>query len=142
MVNAMPRFLEDISKDAGSDDKKAQPLEEAEFADPQNSLARFDYVGFLYTAVLVDVPPEGLDESLATPRKAAAIFESEARAQPGMHRYQQAMADVSLSIGKRLFELGRYREATAELHARLESRHGHHGARFRKPGTVRGDPAA
>lgn len=94
--------------------KKAQPMEEAEFADPQNSLARFDYAGFLYTAAAVDVPPEGLAESLATLRKAAAIFESEARAQPGMHRYQQAMADVSLSIGKRLFELGRYREATAE----------------------------
>ncbi len=93
--------------------RKAQPLEEAELADPQNSLAKFDYANYLFWVAAVDVPREGLAESLATLRQAAARFESLDRAQPGLVRNQQALGSVYLHIGHRLMAQEHSRDALA-----------------------------
>jgi len=100
--------------------KKAQPLEEAQLADTQNSLGKFDYANYLFLAAAVEVPREGLAESLATLRKAAALFESLDRAQPGLVRNQQALAAVYLHIGHRLMAQGNYREALSAYTGALD----------------------
>ncbi len=94
--------------------RKAQPFEEAALADPQNSLAKFDYASYLFKAASVDVPPAGLAESVAMLRKALANFESLDHAQPGLVRNEKALADTRRYLGHRLLAMGTYREALAE----------------------------
>jgi tetratricopeptide (TPR) repeat protein len=100
--------------------KKAQPLEEADLADPQNHSAKFDYANYLFVVAAVDVPPKGLPESLATLRKAASIFGSLAAAEPGMERHDRALAVTSQYIGHRLLAMGKYAEALVEYRRAVE----------------------
>jgi eukaryotic-like serine/threonine-protein kinase len=88
--------------------KKAQPLEEAEAADPKDSTAAGVYAMFLLKLAALDVPPEGLAESLATLRRAAAIFESPA---VSLDFYRGDLARTYNYIGLRLIALGNNPEA-------------------------------
>jgi len=99
--------------------KKAQPLEEADFADPQNNSAKFEYASYLFSAAAVETPREGLAESLATLRKAAALFESLGAAEPGIERYNHAIADASEYMGHRLLAMGNYSAALAQYNRAL-----------------------
>lgn len=94
--------------------KKAEALEKADLADPQSRSAQFDYATFLLKAGRVDVPPEGLAESLGMLREAAGRFASLAAAEPGLRRYDLSWAHTSLYIGDRLLAMGKYEEALAE----------------------------
>jgi tetratricopeptide (TPR) repeat protein/predicted Ser/Thr protein kinase len=94
--------------------QKAQVLEEAAFADPKNHIAQYDYAGFLEKSAMLDVPRSGLAESLATLRKAAAMFEQFSAAAPGVLRYHRELTQVYLYAGHRLFAMGKYDEAVTE----------------------------
>ncbi len=88
--------------------RKAQPLEEAEVADPKDSAAAGVYAMFLLKMAALDVPREGLAESLATLRRAAAIFESPA---VSLDFYRADLARTYNYIGLRLADLGSPSEA-------------------------------
>jgi tetratricopeptide (TPR) repeat protein len=94
--------------------KKAHPLEEADFADPQTNSAKFDYASYLITEAMVDALPEELPESVATLRRAAGLFESLAAAQPGVERYDRGLASAWRSVGDRLLAMQQPSAALAE----------------------------
>jgi serine/threonine protein kinase len=100
--------------------RKAQPLEEADLADPQNQSAKFDYANYLFVAATVDVPAKDLPESLATLRKAASIFESLAAAEPGIERHDRALAVTCQYMGHRLLAMGKYAEALVQYRRAVE----------------------
>jgi tetratricopeptide (TPR) repeat protein len=77
-------------------------------ADPKDSSAASGYAVFLLKTAALDVPPEGLPESLATLRRAAAILESPTAS---VDYYQSDLALTYNYIGRRLIALGNYSEA-------------------------------
>jgi len=93
--------------------KKAEALEKADLVDPQSRSAKFDYATFLLKAGRVDVPAEGLAESLGMLRDAAGRFESLAAAEPGLRRYDLSLAHTYRYIGDRLLAMGKYEESLA-----------------------------
>jgi len=99
--------------------KKARPLEEADLADPENSLAKFDYALFLIEASRVEAPPSELPESLANLRKAAATFESLAAAEPGVVRYRHSIGNVHQYMGDLLRKMKKPRDASEEYQQAL-----------------------
>jgi tetratricopeptide (TPR) repeat protein len=103
--------------------KKAQPLEEADRDDPGNNLARYDYAYFVLKASIVDVPPEGLAESLAALRECLATFEALSAEAPQMERYDRAMAIAREYMGHRLLALKRPAEARVEYQRALKLVH-------------------
>jgi serine/threonine protein kinase len=103
--------------------KMALPLEEAAAADPQNSQAAGDYAGFLLKSASLDVGRDGLAESLATLRRAVAIFESQ-----GPHVYDLKIATTYIYIGQRLVAMARYPEAVAQFQHTLSIADAFHSA--------------
>jgi serine/threonine protein kinase len=90
--------------------KKAQPLEEMDFADDQNHSSRIDYAIFLLKAGMVDVPPDGVTESLASLRRSSAMLESLAAEGTGVD-YDRELALAYEYTGHRLLAMGRTAEA-------------------------------
>jgi tetratricopeptide (TPR) repeat protein len=99
--------------------KKAQPLEEADLADPQNHLARYDYALFQLKLATVEVSPDELAESLVTLRQAARTFASLAAAEPGVIRYDHSLADTYRCMGNHLTKMERNAEAQVEYQRSL-----------------------
>jgi tRNA A-37 threonylcarbamoyl transferase component Bud32 len=93
--------------------KKAQPIAEESAADPENSLATGDYAGYLLRSAAVDVPPEGLAESLATLRKAAGIFQ-QLQASGGKDVFGPSEATAHFYMGQRLAAMAELAEAVKQ----------------------------
>jgi tRNA A-37 threonylcarbamoyl transferase component Bud32 len=89
---------------------KALPMAEEAARDPQNSVASANYAALLMRSAALAVPPEGLAESLATLRRAAALFES-LKATGGGDVYSTLEATAHLYMGHRLTALADYSEA-------------------------------
>jgi eukaryotic-like serine/threonine-protein kinase len=94
--------------------KKAQPLEEADRDDPQNHSAKYDYAYYLLSVAIVDVPPEGLAESLATLRRVNTMIESLVAEATGVDRYEASLVLAYQFTARRLLQLGRSAEAADE----------------------------
>ena len=100
--------------------KKAQPLEEADLADPRNRLAKFDYATFLLDRSKVEVAPGQAAETLSNLRQAAAMFAGLGEAEPGVTKYDRSTADAYGWTGRRLMETGRPSEALAQFEQALQ----------------------
>jgi eukaryotic-like serine/threonine-protein kinase len=93
---------------------KARGLEEEAFGDPQNLLARYDYANFLLRSAIIDVPSEGIPESIASLEKAAAMFQEFSAADPGIVRYRHDLATAHEFLGLRHLAAGDAVKALSE----------------------------
>lgn len=99
--------------------EKARPMEEANAADSQNSLAKFDYALFLLASARIEHPPSEMEKSLVQLRKSAAMIAELVRAEPRVMRYRRALSSAHEAIGQRIGELGRNAEAVSEYQRAL-----------------------
>ena len=115
------------------------PLAEEGAVDPNNTVAASDYAVLLLRMASIDVPREGLPESLAMLRKAAASLEL-LRAS-GRRDLDVFSIDAYLFTGHRLLALGAVRRrGGANTNARLRASGHADGCRrcFRGGGSARG----
>jgi len=103
--------------------EKARPMEEANAADSQNLLARFDYALFLLDSARIEQLPGSMEKSLAQLRKSAGIISELVRADPRIMRYRRAWSAAHAATGRRLGEMSRYPEAVAEYRRAFSINH-------------------
>ena len=82
-------------------------------ADPRNVTAQYDAAAVALRLGIVDVTPSGLEDSLATLRRAEAELERLAGSSPGNRNFSSQLAIAQEYIGRRLFALGRLPESIA-----------------------------
>ncbi len=98
---------------------KAKVLEEESLADPQNHMAEADYASHLLKVGTIVVTPGDVEESLATLRKAAGLFESLTGTAPSLPHYDRDLSVAYEFIGDRYQALNKPAEAIAEYRKAL-----------------------